>query len=446
MLLTPTKYFLHYVYMSAPRISKEEYRKQYLASLALQSKNDALNLSANQVFRETGTPSAPADTRTITEKVADVEGLKQLVREQLQRITDSTSASQIIGQLDKDELQFVFQQFGTIERDISARFKQGVPADIFVQYLRRSMERFAETAGVEPTIEEVVAPIVETIKKGSVSKRKASEGASGEYKANISVPDEVASLSKSATIKMWKGIKDEIYRQLRDEEGLTQDQIDNRKRIYRMITSGGTRNSESIKKWVADHPNEWNDIQGFMSGVKGSGIMGCGIARKRPSKLPPRVEGGLKADPLAAFGRYSINLAKLEKGLAHFKTNDGKGAVVKIHRVSAPVVKVLKKIAGGSLPDYEDIDGLNEDEKIYMSNLMDKAYLNNKIKIPNPQKSKLQKETDRFEILKGQILSGNDSKELLKEFKLLLLKLTKEKRIPRAECNEILYELMAVGL
>lgn len=434
--------------MSAPTLSKEEFRKRYLASLALSAKNDAMNLSANQVFKETGVPAAPADTRTITEKVADVEGLKQLVRGQLNRITDSTSASQIIGQLDKEELQFIFQQFGTIERDITARFREGVPADIFVQYLRRLMERFAETAGVEPTIEEVVAPIVETIKKGSVSKRQASEGATGDYKSNVSLPtkEQVASLTKSQTIKMWKSIKDELFRQLRDEESLTQEQIDNRKRIYRMITSGGTRSSDSIKGWIADHPNEWNDITGFMSGVKGSGIMGCGIARKRPSKLPARVEGGLKATHLSNFGRYTIDLAKLEKGLAHFKTNDGKGAVVKIHRVSAPVTNVLKKIAGGSLPDYEDIACLNEDEKTYMSDLMDKARLNDKIKIPSPAKTKLQREADRFEVLKGQIMSGNDSKELLKEFKLLLLKLTKEKRIPRAECNEILYELMAVGL
>jgi len=437
-----------YVIMSAPRVSQEEFRKRYLASLGVEIKNDAVNLSANQLFKQTGVPSAPVDTRTITEKVADIEGLKQLVRQQLQRITDSTSASQIIGQLEKDELQFVFQQFGTIERDISARFKEGVPADIFIQYLRRVMERFAETAGVEPTIEEVVAPIVETIKKGSVAKRQAAEGATGDYKSNLALPsrEEVASLTKSQTIKMWKGIKDEIFRQLRDEEGLTREQIDNRKRIYRMITSGGTRSSETIKNWIRDHPAEWNDITGFMSGIRGEGIMGCGLARKRPSKLPPRVEGGMKATHLSNFGRYTIDLSKLDKGLAHFKTNDGKGAVVKMHRVSNPVANVLKKIAGGSLPDYEDIASLNDDEKTYMSDLMDKSRLNDKIKIPSPAKSKLQKETDRFEILKGQILSGNDSKELLKEFKLLLLKLTKEKRIPKAECNEILYELMAVGL
>jgi hypothetical protein len=434
--------------MSAPILSKEEYRKRYLASLTLEAKNDAFNLAANQMFKQTGQPSAPADTRTITEKVADVESLKNLVRQQLQGITDSTSASQIIGQLDADEIQFIFQQFGSIERDMTTRFREGVPADIFVQYLRRSMERFAETAGVETTVEEAVGPIVESIRKGSVAKRKASEGASGDYSSRVTLPslEELAELPKSQTIKMWKGIKDEIFRQLRDEDSLTQSQIDNRKRIYRLITAGGTRGSDSIKNWISEHPNEWNDINGFMSGITGSGIMGCGIARKRPSKLPPRVEGGLKATHLANFGRYTIDLAKLDKGLARFKTNDGKGAVTKIHRVSGPVTNVLKKIAGGSLPDYEDIACLTEDEKTYMSDLMDKAKLNDKIKIPSPAKTKLQRESDRFEILKGQILSGNDSKELLREFKLLLLKLTKEKRIPRAECNEVLYELMVVGL
>jgi hypothetical protein len=53
--------------------------------------------------------------------------------------------------------------------------------------------------------------------------------------------------------------------------------------------------------------------------------------------------------------------------------------------------------------------------------------------------------TERFEILKGQILAGNDSKELVKEFKVAMLKFVKEGRIPKREANEILYELMALG-
>jgi hypothetical protein len=434
--------------MSNPQLSREEFRKRYLASLSNEIKNDAKNLTANQVFRDTGVPSQPVDTRTITEKLADVEGLKQLLRMELNKITDSTSASQIIGQLEAEELRFAYEQFATIERDMKTRFASGVPADIFVSYLRRLVEQFAVTGGVPQTTEEVFAPIAETIKRGSVAKRKQTEGATGEYISKVELT-EIDGLTKGQMVSLWKRIKDELYRQLRDEEGLTQDQIDRRKTIYKKITSGGIRSAESIRSFIKANPDDWDDIQGFMSGIAGSGIRGAGLAslrRKRPSGLPPRVKEGMKPKLYGEFGTHLLDLRKLDKGLASFRTSKGTPCKFGVHRVSPCVVNVLKKISGGSIPEYEDIDVLKEDEKIYIADILGKTKLDTKIKMPNPLKSKLQREADRFEILKGQIMAGNDSRELLKEFKILLLKLTKEGRIPKKESNEILYELMVVGL
>jgi hypothetical protein len=434
--------------MSNPQLSREEFRKRYLASLSTEIKNDAKNLTANQVFRDTGVPSQPVDTRTITEKLADVEGLKQLLRMELNKITDSTSASQIIGQLEAEELRFAYEQFATIERDMRTRFASGVPADIFVSYLRRLVEQFAVTGGVPQTTEEVLAPIAETIKRGSVAKRKQSEGATGEYISKVELT-EIDGLTKGQMVSLWKRIKDELYRQLRDEESLTQDQIDRRKAIYKKITSGGIRSAESIRSFIKANPDDWDDIQGFMSGIAGSGIRGAGLAslrRKRPSGLPPRVKEGMKPKLYGEFGTHLLDLRKLDKGLASFRTSKGTPCKFGVHRVSPCVVNVLKKISGGSIPEYEDIDVLKEDEKIYIADILGKTKLDTKIKMPNPLKSKLQREADRFEILKGQIMAGNDSRELLKEFKILLLKLTKEGRIPKKESNEILYELMVVGL
>lgn len=437
--------FCVYLYMAVKPLSREEFRKRYLKSLEVEAKNDAKNLAANQLFKVTGVPSQPVDTRTITEKVADIEGLKQLLRMELSKVTDTTSASQIVSQLDPDELQFAYEQFGNIEKDMKVRFRSGVPADIFVQYLRRLMEQFAITGGVPQTAEEVLEPIAESIKKGSVARRKATETATGDYATKLQLPsaDEIASLTKSQVITLWKKVKDEIFRQLRDEEGLTQPQIDRRKGIYKKISSSGIRSADSIKKWIADNGEDWTSIQGFMSGVSGSGIVGAGLC-KPCKKSPPKAVSGMGAVTYGQFGTHLINLHKLENGLAAFKNHKGKS--VGVHRVSPQVAKVLKKIAGGSLPDYEDIDELDEDDKIFVANALNKSKLDAKVKIPNPIKSKLQRETDRFEVLKGQILAGNDSKELLKEFKLLLLRLTQEGRVPKRECNEILYELMVIGM
>ena len=53
---------------------------------------------------------------------------------------------------------------------------------------------------------------------------------------------------------------------------------------------------------------------------------------------------------------------------------------------------------------------------------------------------------DHFNILKGEISAGNNNKELVKEFKLMLLKFVHEGRVPKRIAHEILIELAAQGL
>ena len=56
-----------------------------------------------------------------------------------------------------------------------------------------------------------------------------------------------------------------------------------------------------------------------------------------------------------------------------------------------------------------------------------------------------EKEMNRFHILKGEIIAGNDSSQIAREFKGLLIKLMRQGRVPRREGNEILEELLHLG-
>jgi len=114
VLINPNHFFISpiYIKMSAPNISAMEYRRRYLASLNLQNKVNAYNLEANSLFKQTGQPSAPADTRTITEKTADSETTKRTALQELLTITDRGNATQIVQSLGDDELRFVIEQIG----------------------------------------------------------------------------------------------------------------------------------------------------------------------------------------------------------------------------------------------------------------------------------------------------------------------------------------------
>ena len=65
--------------------------------------------------------------------------------------------------------------------------------------------------------------------------------------------------------------------------------------------------------------------------------------------------------------------------------------------------------------------------------------------IPQPNKSKDEQEFNRFTILKGEIIAGNNSKELIKEFKTLLVKLIHADKILRKDGHAILLDLAALG-
>ena len=457
-------FFLAYVYRMSRTVplSREAQRQALLADLKRQSANEARTLEVNRLYKQTGQPSRPTDTRTITEKVADTEGLKQLLRMELQRITDATSAAQIIQQLDDIQLRFAYEQFGGIERELAPRFKAGVPAQAFLTFLPRYIERYQQTGGVEPTVAEQVAPLVEEVQASTVTRARGERtGAGGTFFVALSDEDlqkigELGAgdvLSATETLSAWKLLKNEIARQLKKEDDLTQDQIDRRKAIYnRMLTTTpranggvGGRSAADIKSWIIEFPDEWSEIEGFMSAITGKGIRGRGLARSAiPSQMPkPK---GIKHNVFADLGRYKIDCSKLEDNILSLRMACGATiGTLPSRSVSKREARFLKTIVGGGMPSFDDMSELNEDERRNMCGLMRKCKLNDIVKVPSPDKDKQTAEMERFEILKGQILAGNDSKELVKEFKVAMLKFVKEGRIPKREANEILYELMALG-
>jgi hypothetical protein len=129
---------------------RAKYRANYMANLALEASNNQKNLNANQIFRATGqTPSQPTDTRTTTEKYADTERLKIELRAGLATLTDGINASLIVESLSPQEVRFATTQFPFIVQDLKPKWALGIPAGVFVAYLRRLLEKFRVTEGVE---------------------------------------------------------------------------------------------------------------------------------------------------------------------------------------------------------------------------------------------------------------------------------------------------------
>jgi hypothetical protein len=106
-----------------------------------------------------------------------------------------------------------------------------------------------------------------------------------------------------------------------------------------------------------------------------------------------------------------------------------------------------------TVADYQhEIDGLQKyseilanEEKEYLHKVANKAGIMDKISIPTPSKDKLEQDIHQFEVMKGELLAGNDSPELIKKFKLILLRLSKNGTIPKREASELMEELLQLG-
>jgi hypothetical protein len=192
--------------------------------------------------------------------------------------------------------------------------------------------------------------------------------------------------------------------------------------------------------------------------ITGNGMTGSGIGKRRPGRpkgsgvIKPiseridKTKGIKQGHTHVPFGKYILNKNKLDGDIVLMKYMKGEG--IKGHpqtKVSNRLGSVLRTIVGGGVPNFEDLNKLDDDEKEYLHKVSSKAGILDKLSIPVPSKDKREKDVHQFEVMKGQILAGNDSPEIIKGFKLLLLRLSRNGTIPKREGVEIMEDLIALG-
>ena len=146
------------------------------------------------------------------------------------------------------------------------------------------------------------------------------------------------------------------------------------------------------------------------------------------------------------FGRFVINKNRLDKGVLAIKRPSG--SVISqfpSQRISPKVQKILTNMIGGSLHSFEDYSELDDDERAYLHRLSEFSNIDSRLRLPAPKLNKNEEDTNRFEILKGQILAGNDNAQMVKEFKLLILKLSRNKLLPSGQTKDLLMTLAELG-
>ena len=577
------------------------FRKEYMKSLNQQIANDDKNYDANQIFKKTGTPQQPTDTRSTTEKLRDIQSMKPMIRSKLLALMDGGEAEKVVSSLPDKDIEYLAQNVDNMVSLLKPRFKIGMYADIFLLELGKYAKSIDKQPSVDGLItkEDLTNLINDISGKSSADAQRLAEqlqmmtelipteqeiqnisalqdkAAAAEAFVSLGrlirlLPTKADLLKEEDKMNRLMGLGDEVgvNRQIAKLVRLTENaenmrmeaeylaSLVGRKDDVEAVNEDGgyiffqdlqvmgkvklleyarfikqadpsifienitaiskmkkadlidllTQNDDEIRGYFGAEPIDEKssyddevqysplreqsvsskssggedftsrtsrDYEGsafapsVVSSSTGNGLrkkvkMGRGVGRPRTrnyegSVRPKRSDiltkedtdwnAGIKVQPrFVPFGRYIINKRQLDKNIVSIKTPSGSNVpTYRSHRVSTGMGIVLRKMTGGGNPSFDELNSLDEEERNYLSRIATASNIEDKFNIPTPNKNEDDKDINQFEIMRGQIMAGNDSTELVKKFKILIMKLSKKGLLPQREAKDLLYELVHLG-
>lgn len=448
----------------------KKFRKAYMATLKLQEELTKKNYDANVLYKRTGiVPTQILDYRSTTEKMADLLQLRVLLRSRLRQIADAQNAEDIVNQLSAPQVGFVSQRIEAIIREVKPKYKFGIPADLFMSYITE-LERREQ---------------YELLKVNDLLNPEEEEVTAEAYQVFEATPAKLAELEAKGPPQLPERGRDETYNEYRKTimeyfdtfgrkqtlQGRTRQALQDIAKKYeadglipRFRNTGlslaflkqkifanldnilgayghfppDTTNPEGGRP-TPQRPEEVEDDTGVAE------AKGEGIKRPKGRGIAKGVDYAKGIDPLPKFaplGQYYINQHKLRDDILTCCRASGKNLTEwKARRVSVSLANLVRKLVNKGTPTFDDFNSLSEEDKHTLGEFVRKV----KIDLEVPSSSVDREDLNQFEIIKGQLLSGNDSVEMIKKFKLLIVKLAHMGRLPKGQSKEMLLELAILG-
>lgn len=142
------------------------------------------------------------------------------------------------------------------------------------------------------------------------------------------------------------------------------------------------------------------------------------------------------------FGKFMINTKLLYDDILLVKYKKSYAPVPSIKRtkISSLLTSILQDLIITYNINYDLLNGLDENEEELFGNLLNRAGLTIQLKYnKNLIKLTPQKLVDKYNILKGQIIAGNNNGEIIKQIEDLLPKLVEVNRLTEEKAEEIKY-------
>jgi len=381
---------------------KADFRQQYMTNLQLSIANDTLNSNANRYYDRTNDIlTQPLDTRNAEEKLADIQNLKNFILKSLQNKTPNPVS--FISRLSDEDVEYVAQNINRIIDIMNKKYAVGVPSVSITPLLQQLKDEDGRYQDIKNL---ATGRIAQDKEMSSFTPRRIP--------APAIIEGEEPDFSVNQLIKQY-------------------------------INMGGKKPTHSITK----RATIVRYIEELREGT-GKGIVGRGLHRPKSKVSLENIDFSKSIEPIKSyipFGRYVLNRHKLNDNILMIKHMKG-GAIgtIPTSHISSGLSKALKHFVDTQLPpNYDMISDLSKEDKEMLHKVAKQAHLLDKMNVPTPNLTEEEQENHRFDILKGEINAGNDAKDVIKEFKLLLLKFIHKNKLPRRQAQEILLDLIALG-
>ena len=151
-----------------------------------------------------------------------------------------------------------------------------------------------------------------------------------------------------------------------------------------------------------------------------------------------------KSNKYLEFGKFIINMNLLNKNILLLKYKNSYAPIPNLRRtmISDDLKNMVFYLLDTGEINYQTGMSLNNLEKEVFDILISKSGLNIMLKYDkNKMKEDLDLIIEQYEILKGEIIAGNDNPKIIKDLKDILRKLVKYKKVSQSDAEDILKEL-----
>jgi hypothetical protein len=203
------------------------------------------------------------------------------------------------------------------------------------------------------------------------------------------------------------------------------------------------RNLEETEQQIRQGPIERRQLLG-----EAPRRMTLGRGKIKQPRYGRRIVGkGIEKQPetYKKFGRYLIYLPALKKGIFHLKFPCFTNCIsIPKREISVDLKEFIEDMLENGSINKRLYEKLNPEDRRYFNSVAEKARIDVQVGISENVMKQNREDMKRFELVKGIVMAGQNSPEVLQELGEWLMKFSHEGKLNKNQVQEILMDLIAV--